>query len=447
MKWDLLIVEDDQAMAELLAELARDADFDARIAPDVDAARDQITRQIPDALFTDLRLPDGDGVQIIEMTRSVAPDAPTVLITGYAAVPDVVAAFRAGAFDLLTKPFEVEQITQVISKILAVLEERRHFEAALKRLDTLDNTRDPIVAHSPAMCEVLALAERVSSIDVPVMLTGETGTGKGLIARLIHDLSPRAHGPWFTVNCGAISATLAESELFGYEKGAFTGATQRKHGLLELADGGSLFLDEINSAPVDIQTRLLQFVQDHRLMRVGGQKAIDVDVRIIAAANQPLADAVSRGEFRQDLLFRLNVFPIEISPLRDRSDDILPIADQMLARCTHRLQCSAQRFSDNARKMLLTYIWPGNVRELENVIQRAAILCAGKTIEPSHLPVEMGRPEYLSETLATIPGDLTLAEVECLWIKQVLKLTNGNKTEAARCLGIDPSTLHRKLKE
>lgn len=446
MKWDLLVVEDDHTMAELLAELAREAGFDPRLASTCETALDAIARQPPEALFTDLRLPDGDGVGVIRAARRVAADIPAVLITGYASVPDVVAAFRAGALDLLTKPFESSQITQVLERILGMLRERRRFEALVKRLDSLDPGREKIVAESLAMREVAGLAERVSGMDVPVLLTGETGTGKGVVARLIHDLSPRAGGPWFAVNCGAVSATLAESELFGHEKGAFTGATQRKLGLLELADGGTLFLDEINSASPEIQTRLLQFVQDRTLLRVGGQKAINVDVRIVAAANRPLGDLVARGEFREDLLFRLNVFPIEIPPLRARRDDILPIAEQMLARCCRRMHCSARRISPQARRLLHDYSWPGNVRELENLIQRAAILCTGDTLEPSHLPAEMSGAARKAAAVDEFPEDLTLAELERLWIDRMLQRAGGNKTEAARRLGIDASTLHRKLK-
>ncbi len=446
MKWDLLVVEDDQTMAELLAELAREAGFDPRIASNCEAALDAIARQPPDALFTDLRLPDGDGVDVIRAAKRVGADIPAVLITGYASVPDVVAAFRAGALDLLTKPFESVQITQVLERILGMLRERRRFEALSKRLDSLDPAREHVIAESLAMREVISMVERVSGMDVPVLLSGPTGTGKGLIARLIHDLSPRASGPWFAVNCGAVSAALAESELFGHEKGAFTGATQRKLGLLELADGGTLFLDEINSASPEIQTRLLQFVQDRTLLRVGGQKPITLDVRIVAAANRPLGDLVARGEFREDLLFRLNVFPVEIPPLCERRDDILPIAEQMLARCCRRMRCSARKISPQARRLLHDYAWPGNVRELENLIQRAAILCTGDTLDTSHLPAEMSGAARKVAVLDPFPENLTLAELERLWIDRTLERAGGNKTEAARRLGIDASTLHRKLK-
>lgn len=446
MKWDLLVVEDDHTMAELLAELAREAGFDPRIASNCEAALDAIARQPPEALFTDLRLPDGDGVDVIRAAKRFGADIPAVLITGYASVPDVVAAFRAGALDLLTKPFESVQITQVLERILGMLRERRRFEALSKRLDSLDPAREHVIAESPAMREVISLVERVSGMEVPVLLSGPTGTGKGVIARLTHDLSPRADGPWFAVNCGAVSATLAESELFGHEKGAFTGATQRKLGLLELADGGTLFLDEINSASPEIQTRLLQFVQDRTLLRVGGQKPITVDVRIVAAANRPLGDLVARGEFREDLLFRLNVFPVEIPPLCERRDDILPIAEQMLARCCRRMHCSARKISPQARRLLHDYAWPGNVRELENLIQRAAILCTGDTLDTSHLPAELSGAARKAAVLDPFPENLTLAELERLWIDRTLERAGGNKTEAARRLGIDASTLHRKLK-
>ena len=446
MRWDLLVVEDDHTMADLLAELAREAGFDARTATNCRGALDEIARQPPEVLFTDLRLPDGDGVEIIRAAKRLTADIPAVLITGYASVPDVVAAFRAGALDLLTKPFEPAQIIQVLDRILDMLSQRRRFQALVKRLDTLDSAPERMIAESAAMREVAELAERVSAMDVPVLLGGETGTGKGVLARLIHDLSPRAGGPWFAVNCGAVSAALAESELFGHEKGAFTGAMQRKLGLLELGDGGTLFLDEINSASSEIQTRLLQFVHDHTLLRVGGRKPISVDTRIITASNQPLRDLVARGRFREDLFFRLNVFPIEIPPLRERRDDILPIAQQMLARCCLRMHCTAREISPSALRLLLVHSWPGNVRELESLIQRAAILCTGDTLEPSHLPTELSGDARTTAVLGQFPDDCTLADLERLWIDRTLQRTGGNKSEAARRLGIDASTLHRKLK-
>ena len=447
MHWDLLIVEDDVPMADLLATLARDAGFSARTCHDVEHARTALAQRPPDALFTDLRLPDGDGVAIIQEALARSPEMPAVLITGFATIPDVVAAFRAGALDLLTKPFESDQIAQVLQRIDDLLQQQRRFDAALRRIELLDSDSPPLIAESQAMREVLDLCERVSHMDVPVLLQGETGTGKNLVARLIHDLSPRREGPWFPVNCGAVAASLAESELFGHEKGAFTGANERKRGLLELADRGTLFLDEINSASPEIQTRLLQFVQEQTLVRVGGQSPLSVDVRIVAASNQPLQAAVDGGTFRQDLFYRLNVFPITIPPLRERRADILPLARHFLAQARKRLGTHARQFSEPVRRALEGHNWPGNVRELENLVTRMAILCPGETIDPSLLPPELAPSTGNTALPVDLPPELTLAEVERIWIEQTLRRCNNNKTEAARRLGINPSTLHRKLRE
>lgn len=447
MQWDLLVVEDDIAMAELLATLADECGFAARICHDVDSAMAAMSRQTPDALFTDLRLPDGDGVTVIRRAKALTRELPAVLITGFANVPDVVAAFRAGALDLLTKPFETDQITQVLERIQEILQQRRRFDAALKRLELLDASGPALVAESPAMQELVTLCERVAGMDVPILLQGETGTGKNLIARLIHDLSNRRDGPWFSVNCGAVSATLAESELFGHEKGAFTGADRRKRGLLELADGGTLFLDEINSAIPEIQTRLLQFVQEQTLVRVGGQSPIHVNVRIVAATNQSLAAAVENGSFRQDLFYRLNVFPLTIPPLRERREDIVPLAQTFLARSAQRFGTTATQFSKDARHLLEQYDWPGNVRELENLVFRLAILCNGDTIGEELLPPEIRPAAVSTDDTTDLPPDLTLAALERLWIERTLRRCQGNKTEAARRLGINPSTLHRKLRD
>lgn len=447
MQWDLLIVEDDVPMAELLATLAEESGFAARVCHDRESAERAIADRVPDALFTDLRLPDGDGIGVIRLARSVSSEMPAVLITGFATVPDVVAAFRAGALDLLTKPFETEQISQVLTRIRDTLQQDRRFAAALKRLELVEGQGPPVVAESAPMRELLTLCERVAGMDVPILLQGETGTGKNLIARLIHDLSERRDGPWFSVNCGAVAASLAESELFGHEKGAFTGATERKRGLLELADGGTLFLDEINSATPEIQTRLLQFVQEQTLVRVGGQAPIRVDVRVIAASNQPLADVVAEGRFREDLFYRLNVFPLSIPALRERRDDIAPLAEQCLARSARRFGTTATRLSDDACRWLTQYHWPGNVRELENLILRLAILCPGDTIEMQQLPPEIRGTMPTVSSPADLPTDLTLAELERVWIEQTLQRCNNNKTEAARRLGINPSTLHRKLRD
>jgi len=267
-----------------------------------------------------------------------------------------------------------------------------------------------------------------------------------VIARLIHDLSPRAAGPWFSLNCAALPGTLAESELFGHEKGAFTGAERRKRGLLELADGGTLFLDEINSASPAVQARLLQFVQEHRLMRIGGESPLQLDVRLVAASNQPLERLAAEGDFRQDLYFRLKVFPIALPPLRERTEDVLPLAEHFIARYAREFNLPPSPLDPDAARTLTRYPWPGNVRELENVIQRALVLSGGAPITADLLPGEAAPGQIPGAGGLALPEGATLAEVERLWIDHTLALCGGNKREAARRLDIDPSTLHRRLR-
>jgi len=285
-------------------------------------------------------------------------------------------------------------------------------------------------------------------LEVPVLLNGETGTGKGVMARMIHQMSRRNSGPFFSLNCAAVATSLMESELFGYEKGAFTGAVKSKRGLLELADGGTLLLDEINSANLEIQARLLQFIQEHTILRVGGERVITVDVRLVCANNQSLEQQVAAGSFRQDLYYRLNVYPVNLPPLHKRKEDIIPLAESALLRYAREQDRPILRFSVQALNQLEDYHWPGNVRELENVIQRAIVLTSGETIGTEHLPEDL-RPaqnNMVGEASGLFPPDASLADVEHYWIEQVLQNCRGNKSEAARRLGIDPSTLYRKLK-
>jgi two-component system NtrC family response regulator len=279
-----------------------------------------------------------------------------------------------------------------------------------------------------------------------VLLEGETGAGKGVVAAHIHGLSRRCDGPFLTLNCAALPATLLESELFGFEKGAFSGATARKPGLLELAHGGTLFLDEINSTSLDAQTRLLQFIQEKRLMRLGGVKTIDVDVRLILASNRPLKEEVAAGRFRQDLYFRVNVFPIPMPALRNRREDIPALAEYFLARHGRALNPDVRGIAPETLERLIKYDWPGNVRELEGAIQHALVLAGDETLAPADLPADL-RPAPASFNAVPWPAETTLEEVETFWIRHVLGRCGGNRTQAARQLGIDPSTLWRKLKE
>lgn len=447
-RYQILIAEDDRRMADLLAELAEAAGFDPVIAPDGTAAATILERGEADALFTDLRLPPPDGLALLRLARHRTPDLPMVLITGHATLSVAVDAFRGGLFDLIVKPFDTAEVGALLGRIRRVLDHRRRVESLSAQVSRQDRETLAPVTCGPASRRALALIDQVAGLNVPVLLNGETGTGKSVTARMIHRGSPRRDGPFFSLSCAAVAAGLAESELFGYEPGAFTGAVGRKRGLLELADGGTLLLDEVNSAGPEVQVRLLHFIQERTLLRVGGVRPVPVDVRLIFASNQPLEPLVQAGTFRQDLYFRIHVFPIPLPALRERREDILPLAEGMLLRFARELEQPARRFSPAAIEALDAYAWPGNIRELENLVQRAVILAPGELVDLAHLPVEL-RPAPASAPPAGLSfgADATLAEVERVWIREVMSRCGGNKSEAARRLGIDVSTLHRKLRD
>jgi DNA-binding NtrC family response regulator len=444
MIFTLLIAEDDVAQARLLAKLAAEAGFDPLLMQDGNAALAELRANPPDALFTDLRLPGADGLALIAAAREADPNMPVILSTGYATAHNTVEAFHLGVTDVLLKPLELDAVRLTLKRLRDALAQRRRIDQLAAQVAA--QTAPPLLdSRSPAMKQCHQLINQVAATELPVLLEGETGAGKGVLAARIHALSTRHDGPFLTLNCGALPPSLLESELFGFEKGAFSGAAARKSGLLELAHGGTLFLDEINSTSLDAQTRLLQFIQDKRLMRLGGTKAIDVDVRLILASNRPLKDEVSAGRFRQDLFFRVQVFPIPVPPLRARRDDIAALAEYFLARHGRALNPAVLGIAPEAVERLQAYDWPGNVRELEAVIQRGLVLASGESLSLSELPADM-RPASAGPGNVPWSADATLEEVEVYWIRHMLELCGGNRTQAARRLGIDPSTLWRKLK-
>jgi DNA-binding NtrC family response regulator len=387
-------------------------------------------------------MPGADGLALIAAAR--AADIPVILATGYATAHSTADAFRLGAMDVLFKPLELDALRLTLKRLHDSLAQRRRID--LLTAQAALHTAPPLLdCQAAAMKRCLALAAQVADKELTVLLEGETGVGKGVLARHIHGLSARRQGDFLTLNCGALPPTLLESELFGHEKGAFTGATARKAGLLELAHGGTLFLDEINSASPEAQTRLLHFIQDQRLTRVGGVKPIQVEVRLILASNRPLKEEVAAGRFRADLYFRVNVFPIPVTPLRERAEDIPALAEYFLARHGRTLNPEVRGIVPAAMECLLRHDWPGNVRELEGVIQRTLVLAGQARIDVTDLPAEL-RPALPPGAVAAWPAQATLAEVEALWISQTLERCGGNRTQAARQLGIDPSTLWRKLK-
>ncbi|AEG31196.1 sigma-54-dependent transcriptional regulator [Thiomicrospira cyclica] len=444
---ELYIVEDDADMANLMAELAKSNGFNVSVFLTAQAAQNAIHLNPPAVVLTDLRLPDGDGLTILDTARRASLDTQIVLITGYATLQDAVKAFKLGLYDLITKPFDITQVQALLTRLLAQYQHRNSVLKLQTRLAQLDNTSLEPVCQSPQIKQVYNLVQQVSQMDVPVLIEGETGTGKGVLAKFIHQHSPRNNGAYFELNCAAVPANLIESELFGHEKGAFTGAVARKLGLLELADGGTLLLDEINSMSSDVQAKMLHFLQDQTLVRVGGQSKVQVNVRLIFASNQNLHNLVEEGTFRQDLYYRINVFPVQLPPLRERPEDIQALAERFLSQFSQKFNKPIERFSDEALEQLQAYHWPGNIRELENIVQRAVVLAQDKKVESHHLPLELRPlPSHIALTPAlSLPDNTSLEELESAWIQYTLERCQGNKSLAARELGIDNSTLHRKL--
>lgn len=446
-KPSLVIVEDDLDMASLLAELAKNAGYQVAVFHQVEAAKAYIHHTPPAVVLTDLRLPDGDGLSILDTAKHASLDTHVVMITGYATVQDAIQGFKHGLYDLLTKPFDITQVSALLDRLYQQLGHRKTMLQLQTRLSQLDEKQLTPICQSPKIKAVYQLVQQVCQMDVPVLIEGETGAGKGVLAKFIHQQSPRAQSSYFEINCAAVPENLIESELFGHEKGAFTGANARKLGLLELADGGTLLLDEVNSMSSDVQAKLLHFLQNQTLIRVGGQRAVQVNVRVIFASNQNLHELVQQGKFRQDLYYRINVFPVVLPPLRERPDDIQALAELFLTRFSQRFNKPVKYLAPEVIAQLQAYDWPGNIRELENIIQRAVVLAQGDSVELNHIPQEL-RPAPLKMELAPglVVNEMTsLEQLETLWIEHTLARCNGNKSQAARDLGIDASTLHRKL--
>jgi DNA-binding NtrC family response regulator len=439
----LLIAEDDAALATLVARLARDAGFETLVVHAGDAARASLTADAPDALLTDLRLPGLDGLELLRSAKALDPHRPVLLMTGYATPMNAIEAFHLGVSDILLKPFELEQAQAALARLKEQLDQRLRLTQLAAQVARSQGEAQ-LAANAAPMRQTLELAAQVAGTPLPVLLEGETGVGKGVLARHIHALSPRAEGAFFSLNCGALPQTLLESELFGYEKGAFSGAAAKKLGLLELAAGGTLFLDEINSASPEAQTRLLQFIQEKRLFRLGGVKPIPVDVRLIFASNRLLKDEVAAGRFREDLYFRIQVFPIPVPPLRQRREDIPALAEFLLVRHAREIGRPMRAIAPEAVQRLTAYAWPGNVRELENVLQRAIVLARGDRLTLADLPPEIAHGLSAADACLPWPEDASLAQVEAAWIERILQNCGGNRTRAAKILGIDPATLWRK---
>jgi two-component system nitrogen regulation response regulator GlnG len=450
----VLIVDDDRDISSLLSALMNKEGLTSMMAHDGETALRMIPRARPGMLLVDVKMPGIDGMEVLHRVRETNPSLPVVLITAYAEVPASVAAMRAGAFDYLAKPFEHSEVIRVVRAALA--EGKRRCQAHTEDIAT-DTCLRVMMGPSDAVTRIIREVNRVAQSDFSVIIQGETGSGKELVAHALHQLSSRDGGPFIPLDCGAIPETLIESELFGYQKGAFTGATGSKAGKFEAAQGGTLFLDEIGNLPLASQTRLLRVLQEKAVLRLGAARPIKIDVRLLIASNQELQGLVASGQMREDLFFRLNEFTITIPPLRDRKDDIPYLAKRFMDLTNKELKKNVQRISESCLEALLSYNWPGNVRQLRSVIRRAVLL-ADDIITEKHLDIKRAPVPGLTFTpkIQGTPWDeLSLREivhrsvvtVEREVLLQVLKHTRGNKAKAARLLQIDYKTIHTKLKQ
>jgi DNA-binding NtrC family response regulator len=434
---NILVVDDQSSVRELLKAVLESDGHGVEAASDGKTAVERLRVGFHDLVVMDIRMPGIDGVEALRRMREVSPETGVVMMTAYASVETAVEAMKLGAFDYVTKPIDIDEVRAVVSRWVESRAEPGEEEDVEPKTD--------VVGASGAMREALALADRVAESDASVLLLGESGTGKDVVAREIHRASERAQGPFVAVNCSAIPEGLLESELFGHEKGSFTGAVRQKRGRLELADRGTVFLDEIGDMSPGLQAKLLRFLQDRTLQRVGGGKDITVDVRVIAATNKDLEKEVAEGRFRDDLYFRLNVVTITLPPLRDREGDVPLLADHFL-RLHTQPGGKPKKMSPSAMRLVVSYDWPGNVRELENAIERAVVLSRGETIFPEHLPARVQAAAGASDEDGGASGR-TIREVERDLIIKTLTETDGNRTHAAKILGISRRTLQNKIKE
>jgi DNA-binding NtrC family response regulator len=438
----LLVADDDQVARELLAEALGREGYRVRLAAGGEECLRLAAAEPFDMALVDLRMPDLDGLRVLKQLATIQPDLPVVILTAFATIETAIEAVTAGASDYLSKPFRLEEIRIVVRRTLdarRLARENLQFRQELKARYGFDT----LVGQSHQMVEIYKLIARVASLETTVLIQGETGTGKELVARAIHDASARAGRPFVVVDCAALPETLFESELFGHERGAFTGAFATRRGLLETSAGGTCFLDEIGELTAPLQAKLLRTLQERTIRRVGGNDPIAVDVRVVAATNRDLRKLVAEGGFRDDLYYRLNVVTIQVPPLRERASDIPLLAQHFLETFAHRTTRRVKRLAPEALGLLAAYHWPGNVRELENVIERAVALSASETLVPDDFPPQLCEAPARAPRLPV--SGMTLEEVKRWYVNKVLEEAGGNKLRAAELLGIDRRTLYRIL--
>jgi len=440
----LLVADDDPGLRESLQRTLTRAGYQVVLAPDGRAALEQIQGGGLDLILSDLRMPGLTGIELLRAAKTLAPDVDVILLTAFGTIEEAVNAMKDGAYDFITKPFRGEQLLKVVGKALerrSLIEQNR---ALQKQLEDL-RSKGAMIGGSPAFRRMMTLVEQVADSSATVLIQGESGAGKEGVARAIHERSARRNKPFVAVNCAALPEALLESELFGYEKGAFTGAAGRKEGRFELADSGTLFLDEVADLSPLTQPKILRVLQEGEFERLGATRTQRVDVRLVTATNQDLGQMVKEKRFREDLYYRLNVITITVPPLRERREDIRLLAQHFLRVYSAKNNRHLEGFTDDAIRRLEGYAWPGNVRELENVIERGVVLARGSLMDLTDLSEEIAGATPLPEGVLTVRIGTPLSEIVARLLDATLQVTGGNKTLAAKLLGIDVRTVSRKL--
>jgi DNA-binding NtrC family response regulator len=460
---EVLIVDDDHNFRETLRELLTDAGYATRVAANGQEATALLQVAAPDLILCDWKMPGGGGEQFLKGLQSegLLTAIPVIILTAHGTGPNAMQAMQLGAYDFITKPLDMDQALNTVARAIRHMELQREVEVlrhqrfkdrSLDDTDLNGDTAKPrLIGNSPAWIEIFKNIGRVAATDVGVLLLGESGTGKEVVARTIHENSERSRRPFIVLNCAALPPELLESELFGHERGAFTGAIGQRQGKFEAADGGTIFLDEIGELPLALQPKLLRVLQEHTFERVGGTASIHADVRVIAATNRPLEEDVEEKRFRADLFYRLNAFTVRLPPLRERQSDILPLAEYFLARYARRNQTMEPALAEDAAAALQHYWFPGNVRELEHLIERAAVKAGGRAITAEHIQGELTQAKATAQggfdiaLVAQLPFHEAVASWERHLIEQALEASLGNKSDAARRLGIHRRLLYEKL--
>jgi len=440
----ILVIDDEDSMCNFMEIMLAKQGFAVNVTTSGTAGIELVRNENYDLVIADLNMPEMTGIEVLKEVRAFKASQEFIVMTAFASVDTAIEAMKEGAADYITKPFRVDEIMLVIEKSInrrKLLDEN----TTLKKQLQGDNSFDNFIGRSEPMAKVKKLARRIAGSDSTVLIRGESGTGKDLVARAVHSLSPRCGGPFVTINCAALPESLLESELFGHVKGSFTGAIKDKDGLFKVAGGGTFFLDEIGNTSLAIQVKLLRVLEDKKITPVGSTKPIDIDVRLIAATNSDLEGDVQSGRFRADLFYRLNVIPIEIPPLRERMEDLPLLVDYFISRYCEKSGIQSKTISTEAMEILRSYSWPGNVRELENIIERAILLNRTDELEMADIPDKLTRREAVSVVQDNDPATPTLESIEKAYIHFVMSQTDGKKSEAARILGIDTSTLYRKI--